>query len=478
MRAHPAGPRHADVMMSGTTAIERPSDPTALDRLHPGVWPRNAERGADGALRVAGVDVRDLVAEYGTPLFVVDEDDFRARCREHADAFGDPALVHYASKAFLSVEIARWVAQEGLSLDVCSGGELAVALRAEFPPERITLHGNNKSPEELAEAVDAHVGAIVVDSFHEIARLDKIARDRGTVAPVLIRVTVGVEAHTHEFIATAHEDQKFGFSLAGGDAAAAARRCVKAGGLSLVGLHSHIGSQIFDANGFEVAAHRVIGLLAELHAEHGAEALEALTVVDLGGGLGIAYTAHDDPPPPMWLAEQLRTIVAKECEREGLALPKIAVEPGRAIVGPGTVTVYEVGTIKDVFLGHDTARRYVSVDGGMSDNIRTALYDAQYDTRLVSRSSAEGERGGEAVLSRVVGKHCEAGDIVVRDCWLPENLAPGDLLAVAATGAYCYSMASNYNRLPRPAVVAVRAGAARPVLRRETVDDLLKLEIL
>ncbi|PPK64792.1 diaminopimelate decarboxylase [Actinokineospora auranticolor] len=476
MRAHPAGPRHAEVLPPTSTAAERPTTAAALDGLVPAVWPRNAARADDGAVRIAGVDVRELAATHGTPLFVVDEDDFRARCREHAAAFGDPALVHYASKAFLSVEIARWVADEGLSIDVCSGGELAVALRAQFPPERITLHGNNKSTDELAQALDAGVGAIVVDSFFEIARLDQLARERGKVADVLIRVTVGVEAHTHEFIATAHEDQKFGFSLAGGAAAEAARRVLKSGGLRLVGLHSHIGSQIFDADGFEVAAHRVIGLLAELHAEHGAERLADLTTVDLGGGLGIAYTAQDDPPPPQWLADQLRTIVTKECEQAGLPLPRIAVEPGRAIVGPGTVTLYEVGTTKDVSLGHGTGRRYVSVDGGMSDNIRTALYDALYDVRLVSRSSAEGERGDEAVLSRVVGKHCESGDVVVRDCWLPDNLAPGDLLAVAATGAYCYSMASNYNRLPRPAVVAVRDGAARLLLRRETVDDLLRLE--
>lgn len=247
--------------------------------------------------------------------------------------------------------------------------------------------------------------------------------------------------------------------------------------IRLTGLHSHIGSQIFDANAFELSAHRVIGLLAELHAEHGAAALASVSTVDLGGGLGIAYTAEDDPPPPGWLAEQLRNIVAKECAQAELEVPRIAVEPGRAIIGPGTVTLYEVGTTKDVALGHGTSRRYVSVDGGMSDNIRTALYDAIYDCRLVSRASDEGERGGAATLSRVVGKHCESGDVVVRDCWLPENLGPGDLIAVAATGAYCYAMASSYNRLPRPAVVAVRDGAARLLLRRETVDDLLRLEV-
>ncbi len=477
MRAHPAGPLHAEVLPPGNTAGPRPSTSDELDELLPAVWPRHARRDGSGVVRLAGVDVRELAEEYGTPLFVVDEADFRARCAEHAAAFGDPALVHYAAKAFLSVQVARWVAEEGLSLDVCSGGELEIALRAGFPPERITLHGNNKSVAELAAGVSAGVGAVVLDSFHEIARLDRIARDQGRVQDVLVRVTVGVEAHTHEYIATAHEDQKFGFSLAGGAAAEAVRRVLGHAGLRLVGLHSHIGSQIFDANAFEVSAHRVIGLLAELRDEHGPEALASVSIVDLGGGLGIAYTAADDPPPPGWLAEQLRTIVAKECEQAELDMPRIAVEPGRAIVGPGTVTLYEVGTTKDVELGHGSARRYVSVDGGMSDNIRTALYDAEYDCRLVSRFSDEGGRGGEPVLSRVVGKHCESGDVVVRDCWLPENLAPGDILAVAATGAYCYAMASSYNRLPRPAVVAVRDGAARLLLRRETVDDLLRLEV-
>jgi diaminopimelate decarboxylase len=477
MRAHPAGPRHAEVLLPSNTAGPRPSTPDELDRLSPDIWPRNASRGEDGVVRLAGVDVRELAREFGTPLFVVDEDDFRSRCRDHARAFGDPALVHYAAKAFLSVQIARWVAEEGLSLDVCSGGELAIALRADFPPERITLHGNNKSVDELTAAVEAGVGAVVLDSFFEIARLDRIARDRGITQNVLVRVTVGVEAHTHEYIATAHEDQKFGFSLAGGASAEAVRRVLRSSGLRLVGLHSHIGSQIFDANAFELSAHRVIELLAGLHKEHGDDAMSTVSTVDLGGGLGIAYTADDDPPPPGWLADQLRTIVSKESEHAGLAMPRIAVEPGRAIVGPGTVTVYEVGTTKDVELGHGHSRRYVSVDGGMSDNIRTALYDALYDCRLVSRGSGEGERDTGATLSRVVGKHCESGDVVVRDCWLPENLAPGDLIAVAATGAYCYAMASSYNRLVRPAVVAVRDGEARLLLRRETLDDLLRLEV-
>ncbi|HEV3356741.1 MAG TPA: diaminopimelate decarboxylase [Pseudonocardiaceae bacterium] len=474
MRAHPAGPLHADVLPPSNTSGARPSTPDQLDVLHPQVWPRNTERTAEGVVRLGGVDVRQLAEEFGTPLFVLDEDDFRNRCRDHAEAFGDPALVHYASKAFLSVKIARWVAEEGLSLDVCSGGELAIALRAGFPAERINLHGNNKSSVELATAVEAGVGVVVVDSFFEIARLDSIASERGVVQPVMVRATVGVEAHTHEFIATAHEDQKFGFSIASGNALEAVRRVLKAGGLRLVGLHSHIGSQIYDTNGFEVAAHRVVGLLAVIRDEHGESVVDDIRTIDLGGGLGIAYTADDDPMPPKLLAEQLSEIVDRECEAAGLIRPKIAVEPGRAIVGPGTVTLYEVGTLKDVELGHGTGRRYVSVDGGMSDNVRTALYDAVYDCRLVSRGA---EESTVATLSRVVGKHCESGDVVVRDCWLPSDIAPGDLLAVAATGAYCYAMSSTYNRLPRPAVVSVADGQAKLLLRRETEADLFHLEV-
>jgi diaminopimelate decarboxylase len=473
VNAHPAGPLHAGVLPPAETAGARPTTAADLDELAPAVWPRGARRHADGPVTLAGVDVRDLAAEFGTPLFVVDEADFRARAAEFADAFG-AASVHYASKAFLCTEVARWVADEGLSLDVCSGGELAVALRAGFPADRIAFHGNNKSTDELVAAVEAGVGCVVLDSFQEIARLDAVAREHGVTAPVMIRLTVGVEAHTHEFIATAHEDQKFGFAIAGGpssDAAEAARRVLKAGALALVGLHSHIGSQIFDTDGFEVAAHRVVRFLALLHREHGPEALTAVRTLDLGGGFGIAYRADDDPVDIAKEAEELRAIVERECAAAGLPTPAIAVEPGRAIAGPGTVTLYEVGTIKDVPLSVG-ARRYVSVDGGMSDNIRTALYDAVYDVRLVSRGST-----GESVLSRVVGKHCESGDVVVRDCWLPADLAPGDLLAVAATGAYCYSMASSYNRLPRPAVVAVRDGAARAILRRETPDDQFRLEV-
>ena len=355
---------------------------------------------------------------------------------------------------------------------VCTGGELAVALQADFPPERIALHGNNKSVAELTAAVKAGVGHIVVDSMTEIERLDTVAGEAGTVQDVLVRLTVGVEAHTHEFISTAHEDQKFGLSVASGAAMAAVRRVFSTDHLRLVGLHSHIGSQIFDVDGFELAAHRVIGLLCEIVGEFGPQKTAQLSIVDLGGGLGISYLPPDDPPPVGELAAKLSAIVSNESAAVGLPAPRLVVEPGRAIAGPGTITLYEVGTVKDVDVSATAHRRYVSVDGGMSDNIRTALYDAQYDVRLVSRPS-----DAPAAAARIVGKHCESGDIVVRDTWVPDDLRPGDLLGVAATGAYCYSLSSRYNMIGRPAVVAVRAGRARLILRRETVDDLLSLEV-
>ncbi|MGV0722035.1 diaminopimelate decarboxylase [Mycolicibacterium elephantis] len=471
MIAHPAGPRHAEEVHHGG-APPRPQTPDELFLLAPNVWPRNAVRGADGVVSIAGVPVTDIAAQFGTPVFVIDEDDFRSRCREMAAAFGGGENVRYAAKAFLCTEIARWVDEEGLALDVASGGELAVALHAGFPAERIALHGNNKSIDELTAAVKAGVGHVVVDSMIEIDRLDEIAGAAGVVQDVLVRVTVGVEAHTHEFISTAHEDQKFGLSLATGAAMEAVRRVFATDHLRLVGLHSHIGSQIFDVAGFELAAHRVIGLLRDVVAEFGVDKTSQMSTVDLGGGLGISYLPHDDPPPVAELAAKLSAIVRDESAAVGLPTPRLVVEPGRAIAGPGTITLYRVGTVKDVAVASDKYRRYVSVDGGMSDNIRTSLYDAEYDARLVSRTSDT-----TPILGRIVGKHCESGDIVVRDTWVPDDIEPGDLLGVAATGAYCYSMSSRYNLIGRPAVVAVRDGRARLILRRETVDDLLSLEV-
>lgn len=456
----------------GTGVPPQPQSADEVMLLAPNVWPQNLVRRPDGVVSVAGVSVADLAAEFGTPLFVIDEDDFRGRCREIASAFGGGEHVHYASKAFLCSEVVRWVHQEGLSLDVATGGELAVALHAGFPAERITVHGNNKSVDELTTSVNAGVGHIVVDSEIEIERLEAIAGEAGVVQDVLVRVTPGVEAHTHEFISTAHEDQKFGLSLASGAALEAVRRVFATQNLRLVGLHCHVGSQIFDVSGFEIAARRLIGLLRDVVAEFGVEKTAQMDILDLGGGLGISYLPHDNPPPMKELADKLKAIVKNESAAVGLPTPTLVVEPGRAIAGPGTITLYEVGTVKDVAISADKHRRYVSVDGGMSDNIRPALYNAEYDARLVSRLS-----DASPVLARIVGKHCESGDIIVRDTWVSEDLVPGDLLAVAATGAYCYSMSSRYNLLRRPAVVAVKDGSARLILRRETVEDLLSLEV-
>jgi len=461
--AHPAGPRHADVL----PADHPPTPPVDLNALHQAIWPRSAQR-RDGVLTVGGIDVRDLAAEFGTPVLVTDEEDVRSRAREYVEAFtGSVAganTVAYAAKAFCSRAVLRWVTEEGLGVDVCTGGELAVALSAGIDPALITMHGNNKLPAEIEQAIAVGVGHIVVDSFEEIARVAYYAAAAGVRPRVLVRVTTGVEAHTHEFMATAHDDQKFGFSLSSGAADEAVRRVLALPPLEFAGLHSHIGSQIFDTAGFEVAARRVIELAARIKAEHGVSVAE----LDLGGGFGIAYVPEDDAPEIKTLASGLRAMIVAQSAAFGIPEPRLTIEPGRGIIGPSTVTLYEVGTIKNV----DGLRTYVSVDGGMSDNIRTALYDAEYTCVLASRSST-----AEPMLSRVVGRHCESGDIVVRHCYLPADLAPGDLLAVAATGAYCRSLASNYNHLPRPGVVAVRDGRARAIVRRETLDDLLRLDV-
>jgi diaminopimelate decarboxylase len=475
MPVHEAGalhaPRYGEVAV--VPAWLRP--PADVNELLPQLWAQTVGRNDAGAIEVGGVDVRDLAARFGTPAYVLDETDFRARATAFREAFADAfaelgggADVYYAGKAFLCTEVARWIAADGLGLDTCSGGELALALRAGVPPHRIGLHGNNKSDEELEAALAAGIGRIFIDSAAEVDRLATAAGRLGVRAPVLLRVTVGVEAHTHEYIATAHEDQKFGISLAGGAAEAAALAIMARPELELRGLHSHIGSQIFDTGGFEVAAHRVLRLHARLASEHGI----VLPELDLGGGFGIAYTSEHDPLDPKGLASSLAGIVGDECRALGIEVPKISVEPGRAIAGQSTFTLYSVGTIKDVELEHGISRRYVAVDGGMSDNIRTALYDADYSCTLASRGTT-----ARPVLSRVVGKHCEAGDILVRDEFLPSDLVPGDLLAIPGTGAYCRSMSSQYNHVPRPPVIAVLGGTARPLIRRETIEDLLALDL-
>jgi diaminopimelate decarboxylase len=438
--------------------------------LEPRIWSKTTEVSEQGSLVVGGVDVRTLAQQFGTPLFVLDEADVKSRAAAFHAAFGEgdiPFGIHYASKAFASADVLRWVVEAGLGVDVATGGELALALAAGVPGNKIVVHGNNKSISELQRAIDAGVSRIVVDSFDEIDRLVQIAVSRQKDIDVLIRLTVGVEAHTHEFISTAHEDQKFGLSIATGAAERAVLALMGAKHLNLRGFHSHIGSQIFDTNGFEIAAKRILGFVNDMRLSHKFITEE----VDLGGGMGIAYLPTDDPLTPEVMAESLRSIVKKECEKLGIEIPKLSIEPGRAIVGPSMMTIYEVGTIKPVELESGATRLYVSVDGGMSDNIRTALYDAQYTPRLASRRPL-----GTPVQARVVGKHCESGDIVVRDCFLASDVAPGDLLAVAATGAYHRSMASNYNMLTRPAVVAVKNGEAKVLIRRETEADLLALD--
>ena len=460
---HEAGWAHASGALRGPSWLREPGDPNALVQH---LWSSTAAK-LDGVLEVGGVRLTDLVAVHGSPAYVLDEADFRARAAAFRDGFDD-FDVFYAGKAFLCTTVARWIHEEGLHLDVCTGGELAVAERAGFPMEKVGFHGNNKSVAELERAVRLGVGRIIVDSFHEIERLSAVTAGAGREVGVMVRVTAGVEAHTHEYIATAHEDQKFGFSITAGDALEAVRRVHEAPGLRLLGLHSHIGSQIFDTSGFEDAARRVLALHARVATELGVEMPE----MDLGGGFGIAYTTQDDPADPADLAAGMREIVEHECRALGIARPALSIEPGRAIVGPSMCTVYSVGTVKQVRLDGGARRTYVSVDGGMSDNVRTALYDADYSCTVANRAS-----DAAPVLARVVGKHCEAGDIVVKDEFLPGDVVPGDLVAVPATGAYCRSLASNYNHVLRPPVIAVRDGVARVVVRRETEDDLLATDV-
>ncbi len=477
MRAHEAGILHADGYGAAPQWLPYPSD---VMELLPQLWPSNVTRDDSGVLAVGGLRVTDIARDFGTAAYVLDEDDFRSRARAFRDDFTAPfagvagADVYYAGKAFLCSAVARWIMEEGLGLDTCSGGELAVAQRVGFPGERIALHGNNKSVAELRQALAYGVGRIVVDSFDEIERVASVAAELGVTAPVMVRVTVGVEAHTHEFIATAHEDQKFGFSLAGGQARAAIDAIVAKGErLRLLGLHSHIGSQIFDTSGFEIAARRLIDLHTEVADEHGI----AMPEMDLGGGYGIAYTSEHEPLTPAQLGTQMAELVDRELKgfRDGhpeAPLPRISIEPGRAIAGPSAFTLYEIGTVKDVEVSHGVSRSYVSVDGGMSDNVRTALYGADYSCTLAGRRSTAPAR-----LVRVVGRHCESGDIVVMDEYLPDDITPGDLIAVPGTGAYCRSLSNQYNHTPRPPVIAVRDGVARVIVRRETIDDLLALDV-
>ncbi|MEC5178923.1 diaminopimelate decarboxylase family protein [Arthrobacter sp. CG_A4] len=509
MTANPAIPSAA----SATNAANAGASPLApgwlqvpadLNALHAPLWAAGAARTAGGELAIDGIPVSELQRQFGTPLYVLSESDFRSRARAFSDAFNDAFAdicggvdVYYAGKSFLCTAVVRWVEEEGLRLDTASGGELAVAARAGIPGADIALHGNNKSDAEINRALDMKLGRIVVDSLAELDRVAKIADARGERAKVMLRLTPGVHAHTHEFIATAHEDQKFGLSMAGdsteqaGLSAAEEAVAAAAGyaGVELLGLHCHIGSQIFEPDGFALAAERLLDFLAAMQAKYSI----VLPELDLGGGYGIAYTPVDTPRPAAEIARAMAAVVRTKCAGLGISAPRISIEPGRAIVGSTTFTLYEVGTLKTVRVdatapGTDVSdeaaepgttgenvtypRRYVSVDGGMSDNPRPVLYDADYSAILASRTSAAAPQ-----LSRVVGKHCESGDIVVRDVYLPEDVAAGDLLAVPGTGAYCWALSSNYNYLARPGVVAVRDGSARLIVRGETEEDLLNRDM-
>jgi diaminopimelate decarboxylase len=443
--------------------------------LDSAVWPMSVSRSAEGVLAIGGTDARALAAEYGTPQWVVDEADFRARATAFRESFeaafaplGVAVDVYYAGKAFLCTAVARWVSDEGLRLDTCSAGELAVAIRAGVPGAHIGVHGNNKSDGEIACALDYGVGRIVLDSTAEIARVADAAAERGIRAPVMLRITTGVHAGGHEFVATAHEDQKFGVSIAGDQALAALQGILARPELELLGIHCHIGSQIQDVAAFEATARRMLELRAALAATTGVLVPE----VDLGGGYGISYRPGERGLPIGVAAQAIAEAVATVCQELGTPVPRISIEPGRAIAGPSTFTLYGVGVVKPVTLEDGTVRMYVSVDGGMSDNPRPIMYGAEYTAVIANRVSR-----AAPVLCRVVGKHCESGDIVIRDIELPGDIAPGDLLAVPGTGAYGRSMASNYNLVPRPPVVAVRENTSRVIVRRETVADLLALDV-
>jgi diaminopimelate decarboxylase len=441
--------------------------PGATDPVARSLLPLTATTGSSGQLRVGGVDLVNLAEELGTPLFVYDEAHLRARCREAVEAWGDG--VAYATKAFLCVAMARLAHEEGMWLDVSTGGELHVALTAGVPAERLVLHGNNKSDEELAAALAVGVGRIVIDSFDEIDRLERLVPEvpveedphGGPATPcrpkVLARITPGVEVHTHEFVRTGQDDSKFGFGLASGDAARAVDRLARMdddGTIEFVGIHAHLGSQVFALAPFVQAIEVLAEFFAPLH----------LPELVVGGGLGVAYVNGEEAPPmAQWAAS-----VRQACRKAGIPdAVRVTAEPGRSIVAAAGITLYRVGTVKDV----PGYRTYVSVDGGMSDNPRPVLYGSGYEAFLPREAEA-----ARPVPVRVVGKHCETGDVVVADGFVPEDLAVGDVLATPVTGAYGHSMASNYNKVPRPAVVFVAGGEARVVVRRETFDDLVRLD--
>jgi len=424
-----------------------------------------------GVIAIAGCSGEKLVKEFGSPLFVIDQADFFLRAkswRQVLDTSFGGGQLYYAAKSFICVEVAKWLKELKLGLDVCSAGELAVALAADFPASDIEFHGNNKSESEITTAIKAGVGTIVIDSFDELTRVAEIAKSFNKTQKVYLRLTPGVDAHTHEFISTAHEDVKFGFSIASGAANEAIEKCMEQSSLNLAGIHCHIGSQIFEVEGFKIAAQRLVAVLTTFRDKYSKELAE----LNIGGGYGIAYTKDESGISPDVVIPAIASVIKDECAKAKLAVPRISIEPGRAIVGPTTTTLYLVGTTKSVKLDTGSERRYISVDGGMSENIRPALYGAVYSAFLANRTST-----AKLISSRVVGKHCETGDILISEINLPSDIKAGDLLAIPATGAYGRSMASNYNHISRPAVITVINGSARVILRRENEQDLLNLDV-
>ena len=422
-----------------------------MNALPLSLLPDTATIGDKGQLVIGGCDTLELAEQFGTPLFVYDEEHLRARCREAVAAFG--IGVNFATKAFLCKAMARLAAEEGCNLDVSTGGEYHVARSAGVPADRLVLHGNNKSTAELRRAMSEGIGRIIIDSFDEIDRIEALVAEGLPVPKALIRVTPGVEAHTHEFVRTGQDDSKFGFGLASGQADAAVLRASSSPAIDLVGLHAHIGSQVFDAEFFEMA----IEVMAPFVQKHG------LPEFSVGGGLGVAYVAGEESAT----ITEWGAVVKAACAAAGIDA-HVTAEPGRALVAQAGITLYSVGTIKDI----PSIRTYVSVDGGMSDNPRPVLYGSGYEAFLPREVEADRDR-----VVTVVGKHCESGDILVRDAVVPSDLVVGDILATPVTGAYGHSMGSNYNKVTRPAVVFVANGEARLVVRRETLDDLLLLDL-
>lgn len=451
-------------MSAGVRTPREPDNLTVTDLLS--VAPANMRVEDDGTVTLGGIPLADLARDWGTALYVIDAGHFRGRLREYRRAFAElwpDSSVVYAAKALCTVATDRIVAEEGCSIDVASGGELAFAKAAGFPMERVFVQGNNKTPDEIGECLDAGVGMFVVDTHEELERISAAAIERGTVQRVVLRICPGVEADTHAYIQTANEDSKFGFNITCGAAREATGLALSLGGIELAGYHCHIGSQIFELSSYAEAVRVMFGFMDEMRRDLSFTA----GTLDMGGGLGIAYTVSDEPPTVRSFVETLTGAVRECCSEFGYPAPHLCVEPGRSVAANAGITLYTVGSVKEV----PGICTYVAIDGGMTDNIRTAIYGSEYEAFVVERA-----REPRSVICDVVGKHCESGDIVVRNSSLGP-VSAGDHICVLGTGAYCHEMASNYNKQVRPGIVMVEDGEAREIVRRETYADLLRREV-